>query len=235
MTEQSEIKFYSTLPHPCSYLDDLQAVTIFMDPEHQLDRTQATMLSEHGFRRSGSHIYRPNCLTCQACIPVRVPVQAFTPKRSFRRAIKRNEDLEIAWVDTIDNDESFKLYARYIEIRHSDGDMYPATREQYQGFLVDGLSITKYVTFRLRGELIAVAVMDWLNDGFSAVYTFFEPEMSDRSLGRLAILWQIECCRQNKLPYLYLGYWIKNCDKMSYKTQFRPLELYVDNRWIRLE
>lgn len=235
MTEQSEIKFYSTLPHPCSYLEERQAVTIFMDPDQTLDRSQATILSRHGFRRSGSHIYRPNCPTCQACIPVRIPVEMFIPKRSFRRVIKRNSDLEVNWVETIDNDESFELYAHYINTRHSDGDMYPATRQQYQQFLVEGLSNTKYVSFRVNDKLVAVAVMDQLDDGFSAVYTFFKPEMAERSLGRLAILWQIEHCKQANLPYLYLGYWIKNCDKMNYKTQFRPLELYIEDRWRCLE
>jgi len=206
-----------------------------MDPKAQVDRAQATMLSELGFRRSGTHIYRPNCLACKACTSVRVSAQTFKPKRSYRRIINKNADLTVEFVESIDNEECYALYSGYIAQRHSDGDMYPATREQYEQFLVDGLEITQYVTFRLDGELVAVAVMDQLEDGYSAVYTFFHPGMGERSLGRNAILWQIEHCRNQDLPYIYLGYWIKDCEKMSYKTQFRPLELYIDNRWLRLE
>ncbi len=235
MNDCSEIKFYSTLPHPCSYIDDMPAVTIFMDPEEKINRAQTTILSELGFRRSGTHIYRPSCPTCQACIPVRLPVHKFKAKKSARRTLKRNSDVSTEWIESIDNDECFELYQRYINERHSDGDMFPATRDQYQKFLVNGLEVTKYVAFRVDGKLIAIAVMDQLDDGYSAVYTFFSPNLSERSLGRYAILWQIEMCTKAKLPYLYLGYWIRDCDKMSYKTQYRPVEMYTNNRWIHVE
>ena len=234
MNDLSDIKFYSTAPHPCSYLDDQEATSVFMDKDQAVDSELLTLLSQIGFRRSGSYIYRPNCQTCQKCIAVRIPVDQFSSTRSMRRVARRNRDLTAEWITSIDNDECFGLYSRYIEMRHSDGDMYPATRDQYRSFLIDGLSTARYVGFRLEGKLVAIAVMDQLEDGFSAVYTFFCPEMPELSLGRYAILWQIEHCRSVKLPFLYLGYWIKDCEKMSYKTQFRPVELFVRDRWVQV-
>ncbi|MBV1959917.1 MAG: arginyltransferase [Pseudomonadales bacterium] len=232
MNDLSDIKFYSTVPHPCSYLDEQEATTVFMDTDQVVDSALLTLLSQIGFRRSGSYIYRPNCQNCQACIAVRIPVGSFESTRSMRRVKKRNSDMEVKWLASIDDDECFELYRRYIEIRHRDGDMYPPTREQYRQFLIDGVSTAKYVGFRLDGKLVAIAVMDQLEDGFSAVYTFFCPDLSERSLGRYAILWQIEYCQSLDRPFLYLGYWIKSCGKMSYKTQFRPLELYIENQWV---
>ena len=235
MSDGPEIKFYSTLPHPCSYLDDTTAVTHFMDPEHPLNQSDATLLSELGFRRSGTHVYRPHCPSCRACISIRIPVEKFLAKKSFRRVIKRNSDVQISEINSIDTDECFQLYSQYINLRHADGDMYPATLEQYQQFLVERLPFTQYIAYRLEGKLIAVSVMDQLKDGFSSVYTFFDPTLPQRSLGRFAILWQINHCIEREVPHLYLGYWIKQCDKMNYKTEFRPLEMFVNNRWIGLQ
>lgn len=233
MTELTHLKFYATQPHPCSYLDE-QATTLFLDPRQPLDALMYAELSELGFRRSGDHLYRPHCKHCQACIPARIPSALFRPDRQQRRILQRNADLEVRIVRPQASDEHYELYARYIEQRHADGDMYPPSREQFATFLLRDLPFCVFVEFRLAGRLLAVAVTDVLPNGLSAVYTFFDPAEQRRSLGRLAILWQIAEARRRDLPAVYLGYWIRDCRKMRYKSEYRPLELYVNRRWTLL-
>lgn len=234
MSDLSTLKLFATAPHPCSYLDGEEATTVFIDPAAEVNRSLYTELSQLGFRRSGSHLYRPHCANCQACISCRIPVRLFRPNRTQKRCLKRNADLEVNWTDNIDTDEHYQLYQNYIEARHKDGDMYPPTREQYQTFLSAEWESTHYIEYRLNGRLLGVAVCDRLLDGLSAVYTFFDNCEDKRSLGAFAILTQLSKAQELSLPYVYLGYWIKNCAKMSYKTQYRPLELLVNKRWVRL-
>lgn len=226
-----DLKVYTTYPHSCSYLEEQEATTLFVDPRQEIDQGLYSNLSVLGFRRSGNHLYRPHCSSCDACIPARIPVKRFKPNRNQKRALKRNTDLEVEVTSDIRDHSAFGLYQRYIEQRHADGDMYPPDREQYQSFLDNAWECTRYYRFYHGGQLTAISVVDELLDGLSAIYTFFDPELVDRSLGRYAILWQIERTRELGLDYLYLGYWIKNCRKMSYKSEYRPLELYLNGRW----
>lgn len=131
-------------------------------------------------------------------------------------------------------EEYFDLYQRYIEQRHADGDMFPPSREQFSTFLVRDLPFSRFYEFRVDQRLLAVAVTDLLPNGLSAVYTFYEPDEERRSLGRYAILWQIAEAARLQLQAVYLGYWIKNCKKMNYKTQYRPIELLTNQRWVTL-
>ena len=231
MTELAHLKFYATQPHPCSYLPDEQATTLFLDPSQPMDVEVYAQLSTLGFRRSGDHLYRPHCQSCQACIPARIPVDQFTPTRQQRKILNRNADLNVQAVTPCFTEEYYDLYLRYIETRHADGDMYPPSREQFSTFLVSELAFSRFIEFRLDRQLLAIAVTDVLPNGLSAVYTFFDPACEQRSLGRFAILWQISEAARQGLHALYLGYWIKNCRKMSYKTQYRPIELLVNQRW----
>lgn len=234
MTEFTELKFYATQAHACSYLPDQKATTLFLDPRQAIDTPMYAQLSEMGFRRSGEHLYRPHCQHCQACIPARIPTTHFRPNRQQKRILKRNLDLQVRAVRPQLSEEYYALYARYIEQRHADGDMYPPSREQFNGFLVSNLPFCVFFEFRIAERLLAVAVTDVLPNGLSAVYTFFDPSEERRSLGRLAILWQIAEASRRDLPAVYLGYWIRNCRKMSYKSEYRPLELYVNQRWVTL-
>lgn len=231
----SSIKFFSTHEHPCSYLDDKAATTVFVDPTLELNGHIYSELSDYGFRRSGGHVYRPHCQQCQACIPVRLPVNVFSPSRAQRRCLKRNADLYTRETPSINTDEHYQLYQRYIEVRHADGDMYPPSRKQYDEFLSAQWGVTRYLELRLKGDdtLVAVAVCDRLDQGLSAIYTFFDPTQTQRSLGVLAVLIQIQQAQSLGLPYVYLGYWIRQCQKMSYKTQYHPLEMFIDNHWHR--
>jgi len=229
-----DLKVYTTYPHSCSYLEEQEATTLFIDPRQQMDKNLYSNLSLLGFRRSGNHVYRPHCTHCEACIPARIPVAGFKPKRSQRRTLARNADLRVERSEDIRDDQAFELYQRYIQLRHSDGDMYPPDREQYESFLNNAWNCTRYYRFYQRDTLLGVAVVDELVDGLSAIYTFFEPEEQKRSLGNYAVLWQIEKAREMGLHYLYLGYWIRDCQKMAYKSEYRPLELYVNSRWASL-
>ncbi|MCF3191635.1 arginyltransferase [Pseudomonas bubulae] len=235
MTELARLKFYATQPHACSYLPDEQATTLFLDPSQPMDVQVYADLSEMGFRRSGDHLYRPHCLKCDACTPTRIPVARFAPNRQQKRIFKRNADLQVQAVKPAFSEENFDLYQRYIEQRHADGDMFPPSRDQFSTFLVRDLAFSKFYEFRLDGRLLAVAVTDVLPNGLSAVYTFYDPDEERRSLGRYGILWQIAEARRLGLDALYLGYWIKNCKKMNYKTEYRPIELLINQRWSSLD
>lgn len=234
MSDLSTLKLFATQPHPCSYLDGQEATTVFVDPAADIDSSLYTQLSQLGFRRSGAHLYRPQCLRCQACLSCRIPVKLFKPNRSQRRCLQQNSDISLNITDNINTEEHYNLYARYIENRHQNGDMYPPSEEQYKAFLSSEWGITQFIELRLGEKLIGVCVCDQLGDGLSAVYTFYEAGLDQRSLGKFAILAQIEKARSMNLEYVYLGYWIKECDKMKYKIQYRPLELLVNRRWMRL-
>lgn len=233
VTSLSELRFFTTPAHDCSYLDGREAITLFADPLAKIDTKLYSALSEVGFRRSGNHIYRPYCQNCSACIPVRVPVNGFEHTRRHRRIWKRNQDLDVARTSPAITDEYFDLYQRYIDTRHADGDMYPADREQFRSFLVEGRPEAVFFEFRnAEGTLVAVSVVDELIDGLSAIYTFFDPVDTRRSLGVFAVLWLIEYGRLEQFSHVYLGYWIKQSQKMSYKMDYKPLEMFVNNHWL---
>lgn len=231
----TDIKVFTTFPHDCSYLNNQEATTLFVDPRQTITPTLYTQLSLLGFRRSGDHIYRPHCARCNACIPARVPVNDFERTRSQSRIWKRNQDLLVREVAAIDDDEHFDVYQRYIEGRHSDGDMYPPDRDQYESFLNNGLGCTRYFTLRDQNRLLGVMVCDVMLDGLSAIYTFYDPDYDYRSLGTYAVLLEIDIAKSLNLDYVYLGYWIQNCQKMNYKARFKPIELFQHGEWQRRE
>lgn len=230
-----ELLFYASAPHPCSYLEGEEAVTLFADPEARMTPQLYSALSELGFRRSGEYVYSPRCPRCSACLPVRVPVAGFTPDRSQRRNWKQNQDLEVTVLPADFRDSHFALYQRYIQSRHPDGSMATPDKEQYSRFFGSSWCDTSYVQFSLNGRPLAVAVTDVLNNGLSAVYTYFDPDEFKRGLGVFAVLWLIEESKRRGLPYLYLGYLIHESPKMAYKAHYRPLEVFRHGRWLPLE
>ena len=227
------LRFYQTMPHSCSYLSDKEATTLFLDPQLPLTRDVYDHLSQVGFRRSGRHLYRPHCQNCNACQSVRIPVDQFRPSRQQRKIWNRNQDLTAWMVPTHFTDEYYHLYENYLEARHSDGDMYPPSVEQFRNFLLLSENWARLVEFRNSEQrLVAVAAVDTLSQGLSAIYTFYDPEENRRSLGVYAVLWQIEQARKQGLPHVYLGYWIENCRKMNYKQKFQPLERLERQTWV---
>jgi len=235
MTSLKDIRLYTTQPHSCSYLPGERAQTLFIDPDFRIDKAYNSKLSEIGFRRSGAHIYRPNCESCQQCVSCRVLVQEFKPDRRYKRIAKRNADLVISQVPSIADDEFYLLYKHYISVRHADGDMFPPSREQYASFLLRQCEGTHYYAIHEGDRLLGVMVVDHLEQGMSAVYTFYDPLLEQRSLGTFAVLWQLQEARRLGLLYLYLGYWIRDSRKMRYKIQFRPLELLIRQRWLLMQ
>ena len=227
------LSFFSTPVHRCSYLEGRDAVTVFADPRFPKTTALYSVLSRYGFRRSGSHIYRPQCPDCAACIPVRIPVREFVPRRRQRRILRRNEDLTVRAMAPELREEHFNLYRDYLAARHPGGGMDNPTPQQYTDFLIGAWCDSVFYELRHRDRLLAVAVVDRLDDGLSAVYTFFDPAEHRRSLGTQAVLWEIEECRRLGLDWLYLGYWIPGCAKMSYKRDFQPSEYFVDGNWTR--
>ena len=226
-------RFLLTPEHPCSYLER-DARTLFLDPAEDHSANTYAALSGVGFRRSGDHLYRPHCNDCRACVATRVPVRQFRLTRRFRRVLARNEDLTMRIEPARYGDEAYELYERYINERHPDGDMYPPSPDQFRAFLLAKWSDTRFVSAYQGDRLVAVAVTDVLANGLSAIYTFFDPSLADRSLGVLSILRQIGVCQHTGLPYLYLGYWIEEAEKMRYKTDYRPIELFRGQGWSRL-
>lgn len=228
------VRLFRTSPHSCSYKENQQAATVFVDPDLDIDKNLNSKLTELGYRRSGAHLYRPDCDFCSACISCRLPVQRFNMQRRHRKIWNRNQDLTIERAHNLDGEQPYRLYKNYINTRHRNGDMYPATPEQFDAFIKTATDDTWYYKFYLDEQLVAVSVTDVLDQGLSAVYTFFDPAMSARSLGNFVILWQIDKARELNMPYVFLGYWIKGCDKMQYKSEYRPIELLIDGKWVLL-
>ena len=234
-----ELKFptlYQTAPHPCPYISQNTAANLIIDPQFKVDVATYERLLFHGFRRNGELFYRPYCADCAQCRSVRIPVAEFKPNRAQRRTLKRNQDLVITRTETRFDEAQFELYLNYQSGRHQGDSMDDPDPEKFQRFLIDSEVPGFSILFHLNGKLVCVALVDQVSNGLSAVYTFFDPQLSHRSLGTLAILTQIRLAAALQLKWSYLGYWIQDCQKMSYKRNFQPLEQFDAriNRWVEL-
>ncbi|MGH8030414.1 MAG: arginyltransferase [Arenimonas sp.] len=230
----ANIRLFQTAEHACGYFPERVARDLVLDPhDPALPALYGNALAM-GFRRSGMHVYRPHCLHCSACRPVRLRVADFRASRAQARCLRRNADLELAIGPARRTEENFALYKRYLAARHAGGGMDRAEPADFDAFLAGPWSPTRFIEFRDGGRLLAVAVIDAALDALSAVYTWFDPDAATRGLGTFAILTQVELARREEREFVYLGFWIEDHPKMHYKQQFRPIEVLVGREWRRL-
>lgn len=227
--------FYVLEPNRCPYLPGRLERKLLTEINGPRAQSVYDQLTHAGFRRSHRFAYRPACSDCDSCVPVRVVVEQFQASKSLRRIAKTNADLSVETVPRQATDEQFELFNRYIESRHGDGEMSGMVEQEYRSMVESSDIDTRLAEFRDdSGKLLAVCLMDWLADGPSAVYSFFEPGETRRSLGTYVILWLIEAAQAAGAEHVYLGYWIENSRKMAYKTRFQPLEGLVSGTWREL-
>ena len=234
--DPQSLQFYLTIPTPCPYLPGRLERKTFT----QLDPLSGPQLNNYlthaGFRRSQNVIYRPACESCRACQSLRVKVDAFEPNRRFRRIIRRNKDLTSLTSEAYATEEQFKLLKTYLIHRHPKGGMADMDFLRYEMMVEEGSANTEIVEYRDADKrLIACTLIDELSDGKSMVYSFFDPELKSRGLGNYMILDLLDKCYDARLPYLYLGYWVANSPKMSYKKLFQPSEILTNRGWHKLE
>lgn len=220
------IPLYLTTEQSCSYLDNRKSQSTLVDERFGMTQQIYSRLIERGFRRSGNMVYAPHCQNCSACIACRVRPEKFKASRSQKRCIEMHKDTKVIIKPCVYDEKHQELYKCYMVNRHSE-----TTSFEYMEFFGSRWSETWMVEFHIEKQLAAVAVVDVMKNALSAVYTFYEPMLKHYSLGTYAVLWQIEKARELGMKYVYLGYWVENSQKMDYKKNFRPLEVFMNQQW----
>ena len=239
-------QFYLTSPSVCPYLPGREERKVFTHIVGKRARDLNEILTQGGFRRSQTIAYRPACETCRACVSVRVVVDEFQPTANMRRVMKDNADIVGNLASNRPSSDQYSLFRQYLDARHAQGGMVDMTVLDYSMMVEDSHVETRVVEFRRRGpdtaingrgrgDVLGVCLTDVLSDGLSMVYSFYDPEEAQRSLGTFMILDHIARARAMKLPYLYLGYWVEGSPKMDYKARFRPQERLMPQGWARVE
>jgi arginine-tRNA-protein transferase len=233
----SDLTFLRVTPlRPCPYLPDRlerKVITALTGPDAS---TEYDAMLQAGFRRSHIASYRPACPGCRACVSVRVCVDTHEPSRSLRRVAARNDGVTLTIMPPLARTDHFSLFRRYLDARHADGEMANMDVGDYRALIEESFVESHVAEFReADGRLYGVCAFDAVGDGLSAVYSFFEPAREKDSPGSYMILRLIAEARNRGLPYLYLGYWIDRCEKMTYKARFRPIEMLGPEGWTILD
>lgn len=234
--KERQMHFLVTGEMACPYLPGKKERKLIT--ELPLHRAQAAfeLLSEAGFRRTHMMAYRPACRKCDACIPVRVRTTSFKANRTQRRVLSRNQDLDVRWTDAVATQEHYELFSRYLSQRHGDSDMMEMRQVDFIAMIEETPVSTKLLECRHPdGNVCAVCLVDCSYDGYSAVYSFFDPYLARRSLGSFLILSLILSAQHLNLPYVYLGYWVPHSPKMAYKADYSPLEILTPQGWSDVE
>lgn len=223
---------YLSPPTKCSYLHGKQSISQIVVPPDVVDSFYYANMLRQGFRRSGTFVYRPQCNTCKACLSLRIDVENFTASRRFKRIINKNKSLQCRQLPLHWEEEHFQLYMRYQRARHQEEVDELRMRADYREFILNSYVSSALLEYRdADNHLIMVSLIDISDDGISAVYTFYEPD-NKNSLGHYGILCQLDLCKITSKPWLYLGYWVDGCDKLSYKMDYQPAEIFRDGHWI---
>jgi len=239
-------QFYLTSPSACPYLPGKEERKVFTHIVGRRGRELNEILTQGGFRRSQTIAYRPACDACRACVSVRVVVEEFEPSGNLKRVLKNNADLIGNELPNRPSSEQYALFRRYVDARHADGGMADMTVLDYSMMVEDSHVDTLLIEYRRRGidsgitgrgegNLIATSLTDVMSDGLSMVYSFYDPDQQDRSLGTFMILDHIRRAKAMGLPYLYLGYWVEGSKKMGYKARFTPQERLGAHGWVRVD
>ena len=235
-TSKEPLIFHRTGPMPCPYISGLVERNLFTELTGIKNQEQHDFLTKAGFRRSHNIVYRPACNGCNSCVPVRIATKSFKTDRSVRRILKRNNDIFINILTPNANVEHYNLFKNYQEDRHSDGEMAAMTFSDFRSMIEDTSVETYLIEFRnSQGVLLAGCLIDQISDAFSAVYSYFSPTENNRSLGNFIILWLVERTKALGLSYVYLGYWIRDCPKMSYKSRYNQIEYLGPSGWEKFQ
>ncbi|WP_085907985.1 arginyltransferase [Kiloniella majae] len=227
--------FFTTPPAPCPYKEGEEERKLVTEFSNHEAIQQYDLLIKSGFRRSHNYLYRPLYNNPDYCLSVRVRVDDFAMKKSQRRVWNKNQKLQAKAYKAVATEEQFDLFRSYVQRRHGDGDMSDMSWDDYKDMVDTSPIDTEIIEFRtVDNSLVSACLVDWVNDGVSAVYSFFDIRQSDKGLGSYMILWLLDEARRRKLHYLYLGYWIKESQKMAYKSKFTPLEAFRAGAWTEL-
>lgn len=229
-------QFYVTAPQSCPYLEGRSERKLFTALQGEGAEKLNNALSRQGFRRSQNVLYRPSCADCTACLSARIRVADFTPSRTQRRVLKANAHLKRTATSPWATEEQFTLFRRYLDARHADGGMADMDIFEFAAMIEETPVKTRVIEYRdsraaAPRPLSAVCLTDVLDDGVSMVYSFYNPDLSDASLGTYLILDHVAIARRAGLPYVYLGYWVPGSKKMGYKAKFSALEIFKGGRW----
>ncbi|OYU17203.1 MAG: arginyltransferase [Rhodobacteraceae bacterium PARR1] len=231
-------QFYVTAPQPCPYLEGRMERKLFTALQGEHAQKLNDTLSKQGFRRSQNVLYRPSCAECSACLSARIRVADFVPNRTQKRVMKRAAQLTRNPTSPWATEDQFALFRRYLDNRHADGGMADMDIFEFAAMIEETPIKSRVIEYSRppkegeRGRpLAAVCLTDVFDDGLSMVYSFYDPDLRDLSLGTHVILDHVDIAREAGLPYVYLGYWVPGSRKMGYKANFAGLEIYKGGQW----
>ncbi|MCF8485245.1 MAG: arginyltransferase [Rhodobacteraceae bacterium] len=234
-------QFYVTAPQPCPYLEGRMERKLFTALQGEHAQRLNDTLSKQGFRRSQNVLYRPSCAECSACLSARIRVADFEPNRTQRKVLKKAGDLRRNATSPWATEDQFALFRRYLDARHADGGMADMDIFEFAAMIEETPIKSRVIEYSTQAgdkgrnrALSAVCLTDVFDDGLSMVYSFYDPDLTDLSLGTYVILDHIAIAREAGLPYVYLGYWVPGSRKMGYKSSFSALEIYKGGRWQEL-
>ena len=230
-TKTYNLNFHNALPRPCPYIPGKKEHLLFTDLTKFVSKKTLEKLISEGFRRSENIFYKPNCKNCNSCMSTRIPLSNFLFSKNFKRILRKNDDLEFKIVKPKSNRMYYKLFKNYLKFRHSKGDMTDMSYLDFRTMLEISPVNTKILHLYKNNKFFGAMLYDVYEKSYSANYSFYNPIFKKRSLGTFLILKLIEEAKKEKIKYLYLGYYIKECKKMSYKINFKPIEILKNKKW----